>query len=36
MGFFLSKLAREVTRLTGWRDKVFDPALRAVRRASVI
>ena len=23
MGYFLSKLAREVARLTGWRDKVF-------------
>ena len=30
MGYFLSKLAREVTRLTGWRDKVFARRFQAI------
>jgi REP element-mobilizing transposase RayT len=30
MGYFLSKLAREVTRLTGWRDKVFARRYQAI------
>ncbi len=30
MGYFLSKLAREVVRLTGWRDKVFARRYRAI------
>jgi REP element-mobilizing transposase RayT len=30
MGYFLSKLAREVSRLTGWRDKVFARRYQAI------
>jgi hypothetical protein len=30
MGYFLSKLAREVTRMTGWRDKVFARRYQAI------
>jgi REP element-mobilizing transposase RayT len=30
MGYFLSKLAREVCRLTGWRDKVFARRFQAI------
>ncbi len=30
MGYFLSKLAREVCRLTGWRDKVFARRYQAI------
>lgn len=30
MGYFLSKLAREVARLTGWRDKVFARRYQAI------
>jgi hypothetical protein len=30
MGHFLSKLAREVSRLTGWRDKVFARRYQAI------
>jgi REP element-mobilizing transposase RayT len=30
MGFFLSKLAREVGRLTGWKDKIFGRRYQAI------
>jgi len=30
MGYFNSKLAREVARSTGWRDKVFSRRYQAI------
>jgi hypothetical protein len=30
MGYFLSKLAREVGRLTGWKEKIFDRRYQAI------
>jgi hypothetical protein len=30
MGYFLSKLAREVGRLTGWKEKIFGRRYQAI------